>query len=218
MKTFSDKLASLRKDYIAHVLDVDHVSESPFEQFKTWFDEALETIEHEVNVMTLASASVDGIPSARIVLLKGFNENGLSFFTNYESRKGQELIENPYASLVFYWYELERQIRIEGKVEKLSPEESTAYFQSRPKGSQIGAHASPQSQVIENRTVLEQNVERLNVRFENDDMLPRPEHWGGFRLIPNQFEFWQGRPSRLHDRIRYRQLENGKWVIERLAP
>jgi len=167
--------------------------------------------------MTVATSTADGVPSARILLLKGFDTNGFIFYTNYESRKSQELIDNPQAALVFCWLELQRQIRIEGSVEKLSPELSQRYFQSRPKGSQIGAWASPQSQVIENRTILEEKVAALKVEYAEKAQLPLPDYWGGFILKPKYLEFWQGRSSRLHDRMAYTLMED-QWKVNRLAP
>ncbi|MFT4665500.1 MAG: pyridoxamine 5'-phosphate oxidase [Polaribacter sp.] len=212
------KVADLREDYRLQTLEIQEVHAHPFHQFQQWFNDALRSNLKEPNVMTLATASASGIPSARIVLLKGYSEKGFLFYTNYNSRKGKELLENPNAALVFCWLELERQIRIEGKVSQLSPEASTQYFQSRPKGSQIGAWASPQSEVIEDRNLLEENVVILNEKYAEEDTLPRPEHWGGFLIEPTMVEFWQGRSSRLHDRIRYVQLEGGSWKVDRLAP
>ena len=188
------------------------------DQFKIWFEEALESKLLEPNAMSLATCTPQGIPSARIVLLKGFDSEGFVFYTNYLSRKGQEMIQNPSAALVFCWLELQRQIRVEGWVERMSREESVAYFQSRPKSSQIGAWASHQSNVIENRTILEENVKSLEEEYKDVDQLPCPEYWGGLKLIPEKMEFWQGRTSRLHDRILYTFDENGHWKQERLAP
>jgi pyridoxamine 5'-phosphate oxidase len=167
--------------------------------------------------MTLATATPEGIPAARIVLLKGLDEQGFMFYTNYESRKGQELTANPRAVLVFWWAELERQVRIEGTVEKVEEAEAIAYFQSRPVGSRLGAWASNQSQVIHDRQVLEQRLQELTQQYQ-DQEIPKPAHWGGYRVIPTAIEFWQGRPSRLHDRLRYRQESGSQWKIERLAP
>lgn len=217
MKVDNTTIANLRVNYQSEAFDLEHTDASPFIQFGKWFHEALESQVLEPNALTLATASLMGKPTARIVLLKGYNEQGFVFYTNYNSDKGKELAENPQASMVFLWLELHRQIRIEGRVEKVSEEESSKYFQSRPKGSQIGAYASPQSQVIPNREVLEQNVKNLNAQYVDVDVLPRPNHWGGYRVIPEVIEFWQGRPSRLHDRIRY-SLTNGVWKRERLAP
>jgi pyridoxamine 5'-phosphate oxidase len=167
--------------------------------------------------MTLATAAIDGRPSARMVLLRGHDERGFVFYTNYRSRKARELESNPWAALVFYWATLDRQVRIEGRVERTSPQESDEYFASRPKGSQLGAWVSAQSEIILSRSVLDSRMSKLEAQYENAKV-PRPSHWGGFRLIPEAIEFWQGRPNRLHDRLRYRRLPQGGWVIERLAP
>ncbi len=193
------------------------VAPDPFAQFEQWMQQALNSELPEPTAMTLATATPDGRPSARIVLLKGFDASGFVFYTNYESRKGIELEQNPQATLLFFWPELERQVRIEGRVERISAEESTAYFQSRPKESQLGAWASPQSRVIAGREVVEQRYQELSAQFKHDETLPLPPFWGGYRLVPTYFEFWQGRPSRLHDRICY-TLNQGNWTIARLAP
>jgi pyridoxamine 5'-phosphate oxidase len=211
-------IEALRQDYRLASLEVSDVGANPFLQFKKWFQEALDAQLPEPNAMTLATATPEGKPTLRVVLLKGFDENGFVFYTNYESRKGQELQANPYAALNFLWLELERQVRIEGKAIRVSNSESTAYFKSRPKGSQIGAWASPQSTVIPDRQVLEEKVQELMTTYENTEVLPRPEHWGGFIVIPDLIEFWQGRSSRLHDRIRYTLQADESWKIERLAP
>ena len=210
-------VANLRKDYQLQGLRETDVDVSPFKQFQVWFDQALASQLPEPNAMTVATATQSGKPSARIVLLKGFDERGFVFYTNYQSHKGQELADNPQAALVFWWAELERQVRIEGRVEKVSNRESDEYFHSRPFNSRLGAWASEQSQVIESRAVLEQRAQELKTKYENQDVL-RPPHWGGFRVIPTSFEFWQGRSSRLHDRLLYRLLDNGSWLIERLSP
>jgi pyridoxamine 5'-phosphate oxidase len=210
------EIAALRENYTKGNLDVSDVSLSPIEQFQIWFDEAVSSELLEPNALLLSTVSAEGKPSARIVLLKGL-DNGFKFYTNYLSRKGTELIENSNACITFFWAELERQVRIEGTIEKVSPEESDEYFQSRPKGSQIGAWTSNQSMVIENREVLEEREKHLIEKFGNNP-IPRPPHWGGYRLVPTYIEFWQGRPSRLHDRIAYSLLENGEWKIERLSP
>ena len=209
-------IADLREDYTLEELSESEVDSSPFVQFQHWFDQAVEAQLPEPNAMTIATATKDGIPSARIVLLKGFDDRGFVFYTNYNSHKAQELIDNPHAALVFLWTELERQIRIVGSVEKISAEESDAYFYSRPIASRLGAWASEQSQVIVNRSVLEQRLEDLKAQYENQN-IPRPSHWGGFRVKPVGIEFWQGRSSRLHDRLRY-QLQNGEWMLDRLSP
>lgn len=210
-------VANLREDYRAKTLERKDVVDDPILQFQHWFDEAVAANQKEPNAMTLATASPEGMPSARIVLLKGYSNEGFIFYTNYESKKGQELINNPNAALVFCWLEMERQIRIEGKVEQLSAEASAAYFHSRPKGSQIGAWVSPQSEVIKDRSVLEDKLVELQAQYADAEKLPCPPHWGGFIVRPSLIEFWQGRSSRLHDRLRYTQ-ENGHWKIDRLAP
>jgi pyridoxamine 5'-phosphate oxidase len=209
-------IADLRLSYTRQQLLETAVDTDPIKQFQCWFDQAIAADILEPNAMTIASASKDGMPSARIVLLKGVDERGFVFYTNYESRKGQELIANPHASLVFWWGVLERQVRIEGTVEKISDAETVAYFHSRPIGSQLGAWASPQSQVVVNRAELEQRLDALTQQYA-DQEIPRPLHWGGFRVVPQAIEFWQGRPNRLHDRLLYRR-QNETWTIERLAP
>ncbi|MYZ42908.1 pyridoxamine 5'-phosphate oxidase [Schauerella aestuarii] len=207
-------VADLRQTYDRGVLLESHAAASPFDQFTLWFDEALTAKVPEPNAMTLATVDPTGQPSARTVLIKNFNERGFVFFTNYDSRKGHDLAAEPRASLLFFWQPLERQVRIEGTVEKVSEAESDAYYESRPVGSRLGAWASPQSQPT-TREALEANEHLYRERFGDDP--PRPPHWGGYRLVPHALEFWQGRPSRLHDRLRYR-LTDGQWVIERLAP
>lgn len=209
-------IADIRKDYSKEALDESHTHANPYTQFDRWWHEALSSEIDEVNAMALATVGADGRPSARIVLLKGFNNDGFVFFTNYHSRKGKQMEENPFASLVFFWKELERQVRISGQIEKISDAENDEYFFSRPPESQVGAWSSPQSTVIPSRAVLDANVKHYTDRFSQSPMT-RPAHWGGYRLKPDEIEFWQGRPSRLHDRIRYR-LEEGAWVRERLAP
>jgi pyridoxamine 5'-phosphate oxidase len=210
------KLADLRKSYMKDSLSEEDVQKNPIDQFDIWFDQARHAELPEPNAMTVASVDADGKPSARIVLIKEVNHQGFVFFTNYESRKGQALTHNPQAALLFFWPELERQIRIEGTVEKLSEEASDAYFHSRPLDSRIGAWASPQSQVISGRSILVAKAAEYALKFALNP--PRPPHWGGFRVKPQALEFWQGRPSRLHDRIRYTQQAYGMWKIERLAP
>ncbi len=211
------QVEALRRDYRSQQLSEGQLQQDPIAQFKVWFEEALASKVPEPNAMTLATADAAGRPSARIVLLKGFDEQGFVFYTNYDSQKGKELTENPYAAVVFCWLELERQICISGRVEKMSAEASTRYFHRRPKGSQIGAWASPQSQVIPNRSILEDNVARLQAEYAEQEVLPKPPHWGGFLLHADKVEFWQGRSSRLHDRLRY-QRQGDQWQIDRLAP
>ena len=210
------EIAALRENYIKGTLIVSDASLSPIEQFQIWFDEAISSELLEPNAFVLSTVSNEGKPSSRIVLLKGLDD-GFKFYTNYLSRKGTELIENSNACITFFWAELERQVRIEGLMEKVSAEESDEYFQSRPRGSQIGAWTSNQSMVIENREILEDREKYLITKF-GDNLIPRPPHWGGYRLVPTYIEFWQGRPSRLHDRIAYTSSENGEWKIERLSP
>lgn len=212
----NEQIAALRKDYRLKTLNEEDVATTAIEQFSRWWNEAVDSEIDEVNAMTLATATNDGVPSARIVLLKSFDETGFTFFTNYHSAKGRTIAENAKAALVFFWKELERQIRIEGDVVKLSPEESNAYFNSRPLGSRIGAWASPQSEVIPSRHVLEENVEKYVAEFK--DGIPRPPHWGGYVVKPQKIEFWQGRSNRLHDRILYTLQPGSNWKIERLAP
>ncbi|QSJ17096.1 pyridoxamine 5'-phosphate oxidase [Nostoc sp. UHCC 0702] len=210
-------IADLRKDYTLEGLSETEINSNPFIQFKKWFDQALAAQLPEPNAMTIATAMPDGKPSARMVLLKDFDERGFVFFTNYNSRKGQELAENPQASLVFWWAELERQVRISGHVEKVSENESDKYFDSRPANSRLGAWVSNQSEVIESGEVLQQRMQEFQSKYENQE-IPRPPHWGGLRVIPAEIEFWQGRPSRLHDRLLYTRSIDGNWKIERLSP
>jgi pyridoxamine 5'-phosphate oxidase len=213
----TSSIAHLRKEYRNASLSEQDVLKDPIQQFALWFDNALEAKVLEPNAMTLATASKKGIPSARIVLLKGFDPEGFIFYTNYESHKGKELKENPHAALVFFWHDLERQVRIEGKIKKVKAGESDLYFHSRPKESRLGAWASPQSQVIEDRQILEETFEELVSSYEHTEP-PRPDFWGGYRLIPNKIEFWQGRPSRMHDRILFKKSAKGNWKVVRLAP
>lgn len=210
-------IADLRKEYKLQSLSKKDVSEDPVLQFQKWFGEALQAQIEEVNAMTVATASSDGIPSARIVLLKAFSQKGLTFYTNYNSFKAQQIVENPRACLVFFWKELERQVRITGIVEQVSETESNEYFESRPAASRIGAWASPQSQVIESREWLEANEEKMLQQL-GDAPITRPAHWGGYMVKPVNYEFWQGRPGRLHDRIQYALMQDGSWKRERLAP
>ena len=212
-----DEIAGIRKEYKLQSLSENDVQQNPFEQFSKWWSDATQSQIEEVNAMTLATASTDGIPSARIVLLKGFDENGFLFFTNYNSYKGMQLLENPRACLVFFWKELERQVRITGVVEKTTAQASDEYFNNRPIGSRIGAIASPQSRIIEDRNWLEANEEKVREQLGSKE-IKRPEHWGGYCVKPVSVEFWQGRPNRLHDRIQYTLQDDGKWKIERLAP
>jgi len=198
-------------------LETPDLHRDPVRQFDVWFKQALAANLPEPTAMTLATASRDGTPSARIVLLKGYDDRGFTFFTNYESAKGKELLENPRAALVFFWPELKHQIRISGTVSKVAREESETYFRLRPIGSRIGAWASRQSQVLRNREELDQRVAELTRQYEGKDV-PLPPHWGGYRLAPETFEFWQGRESRLHDRFRYQRVSEREWKIERLSP
>ncbi|GAB2474298.1 pyridoxamine 5'-phosphate oxidase [Comamonas humi] len=215
MSELSHTIADLRKSYERAELSETASSAQPLEQFDRWINEAMAAQVPEPNAMTLATVGADQRPSTRIVLIKGYDARGIVWFTNYDSRKGRELAGNPFAALQFHWVELERVVRIEGRVEQVSDEESDAYFNSRPLDSRIGAWASPQSQVIASRTVLVTNAARYSAQFLLKP--PRPPHWGGFRLVPDRWEFWQGRKSRLHDRLRYR-LDGEDWVRERLAP
>ena len=215
MTTTSPQLAGLRKSYERAELSQDASQADPLLQFGQWLDEAIESEVPEPNAMTLATVAGNLRPSTRIVLIKGYDERGIVWYTNYDSRKGHELGGNPFAALQFHWVELERVVRIEGRVEKASAAESDAYFASRPLDSRIGAWASPQSQVIPNRTVLVTSAAKYGAQFMLNP--PRPPHWGGYRLVPDEWQFWQGRRSRLHDRLRY-QRKDGGWVRERLAP
>ena len=214
-------VADLRQEYTRAGLRETDVQADPFAQFGLWFDQALEADVAEPNAMTLATATPEGRPSARVVLLKGFDARGFVFYSNYRSRKGEELAANPWAALVFWWEPLERQVRIEGRAEPVAVEESDAYFRSRPRGSRLGAWASPQSRPIPSREAIERGLEEIEARYGDETDVPRPPHWGGYRLRPTLFEFWQGRPSRLHDRLRYRregEAPDVRWRLERVAP
>lgn len=211
-------LKHLREDYSSTPLEIEEAPADPLQLFEQWMQEALHAKLAEPNALTLATATTEGKPSARVVLLKGVNPAGFIFYTNYDSQKGKELEVNPQAAMTFLWLELQRQVRIEGKVEKISAADSAAYFQSRPKGSQIGALASPQSQVIPDRKVLEDKVQALETTYAGVEKLPCPAHWGGFILQPEKIEFWKGRSSRLHDRLVYEKQGDESWAIVRLAP
>jgi pyridoxamine 5'-phosphate oxidase len=210
-------IAALRKEYTLNALTEKDVEATPIDQFTRWWNQALESNIDEVNAMTLSTLNEELNPESRIVLLKGYSPKGFVFFTNYQSDKGAQLQHNGNCSLLFFWKELERQVRIRGKAEKISETDSDAYFNSRPEGSKIGAWASPQSKVVESQQWLHQNFEKIKSLYTNSP-IPRPPHWGGFIVIPECVEFWQGRPSRMHDRIRYSLLQNDAWKIERLAP
>lgn len=209
-------LASLRKEYQQASLSETDVAADPIQQFGVWFQQALKADAAEANAMSLSTVSAEGKPSSRIVLIKDFDQRGFCWFTNYESAKGHDLEANPFGALLFFWSPLERQVRIEGRIEKISAEENDAYFHSRPLGSRQGAHASQQSQPIASREALEENLQAAVAKF--GDQPPRPEHWGGYRLVPEKLEFWQGRRSRLHDRIVYTRNADGSWSISRLQP
>lgn len=212
-------LAELRENYMRGALDEASADPDPIAQFELWFDEARRSGLREPNAMTLATSTLEGYCSARIVLLKELDENGFVFYTNYQSRKGRDLSQNPQASLVFYWAELERQVRVEGRVQRVPRQQSEVYFQGRPRGSKLGAWVSHQSEVIQSRHVLETRLRDLEARYAGTDDIPAPDYWGGFRVKPDVVEFWQGRPNRLHDRLQYtRSSEGSQWQIERLAP
>lgn len=209
-------IASLRKEYRLAALGENDVDPDPIAQFQQWFQDAQNAHCNEPNAMALATCTPDAYPSSRMVLLKGVDARGFVFFTDYRSRKGRELSDNPHAALCFFWHEVERQVRVNGAVQRVSRDESRSYFASRPRGARIGAWASHQSQSIATREVLEREIDALNERFVHDEV-PLPEHWGGFRVLPEEFEFWQGRENRLHDRISYIR-ESGRWIRRRLSP
>lgn len=212
-----NELHALRTEYAKASLDIASVSKDPFQQFEKWLTEAINAGVKEANAMCLATIGDDGRPSQRIVLLKGVEEKKFLFYTNYQSKKGTHLAANPICALNFFWPDLERQIRIEGVVERVSVEKSTEYFQSRPRGSQLGAWVSPQSAAIKDRQLLENRLKEIETKFEGVEKLPKPQQWGGYAVDPLMFEFWQGRPSRLHDRIEFVKVDNN-WAINRLAP
>lgn len=213
----TSSVADIRKEYALHSLNEEEVAGEPIEQFRQWWKEAESSSIEEVNAMTLSTVNEAGWPEARTVLLKGYDENGFVFFTNYNSAKSIQLDQNPHCSLLFFWKELERQVRISGVAEKISTQESIEYFNSRPDGSKIGAWASPQSMVVAGKAWLKETFEFYKERFKHGE-IPKPPHWGGYRVKGVRIEFWQGRPSRMHDRICYTKTENGSWKIERLAP
>ena len=216
MKINNDEIANLRREWSSRRLDESNVSSNPFGQFSEWMREAVDAEILDPNAMTLATADKNGMPSARIVLLKSIDEKGLVFYTNFGSKKGKDLLENPRASVVFFWKELERQLRVMGTIERTSKKESEAYFKTRPYESQIGAWASRQSSELKSRKLLEEKFAEIKSKYPEGEV-PLPDFWGGFRIIPEQFEFWQGGPNRLHDRIAYLR-EKDKWRIIRLAP
>ncbi|HWV23899.1 MAG TPA: pyridoxamine 5'-phosphate oxidase [Thermomicrobiales bacterium] len=211
-------LSSMRMSYELDVLGDTEIDSDPVAQFSRWFDEAIAAGPGEANAMMVSTVGADGQPSSRVVLMKAFGPGGFEFYTNYDSQKGQEIAAHPRIAALFYWPTLQRQVRITGIAEKLSPEQSDAYFHSRPRGSQIGAIVSPQSQVVPDRAWLEEHFAMATHELEGQMTLERPDHWGGFRIVPETIEFWQGRPNRLHDRIRYDRGEDGRWSIHRLAP
>lgn len=213
----TNNVEDLRQNYDSQPLTKNNIDHDPLNQFDLWMKEAIQSEILEPNAMTLCTVDPTGCPQGRIVLLKGYDENGYRFFTNYTSQKGNDLIHNPRATLVFFWDKLQRQVRITGEVRKISKEDSTAYFKKRPVGSQMGAIASPQSQEISNRKVLQDNLEQIQKKYKQEKSLDRPEHWGGYTVVASKIEFWQGQSSRLHDRIEF-ELLNGTWKKKRLAP
>ncbi|NBP88033.1 MAG: pyridoxamine 5'-phosphate oxidase [Planctomycetia bacterium] len=212
------RMTDARKEYEQATLQEADVARDPLRQFTLWYEAAVAAKVPEPEAMTLSTATPEGRPSARIVLLRGYDDRGFCFFSNYNSHKGRELAANPYAALTFHWVEQERQVRIEGRVEKTSAAESDAYFFSRPSRSRIGAWSSPQSDVIPNRETLDELFKRFKEQYPDESAIPRPEHWGGYRLIPTRIEFWQGRPSRLHDRLQFSRDGEAGWKLQRLAP
>lgn len=216
-KSIRQLIANFRNEYISDGIDEKNMNDNPFIQFELWFKDAVKKNVPDPNIMHLSTADETGRPSGRIVLLKGFDENGFVFYTNYDSRKGDELSKNNYASITFLWMELYRQVRIEGRVHKVSPENSDNYFESRPRGSQISAVASSQSKLLTGREELEKTVKELEQKYK-DKPVPRPQNWGGYCLVPDSFEFWQGRVNRLHDRIQYIHNQDNSWMMQRLYP
>ncbi len=212
-----EELQDMRTAYLKGTLDKEKLNEDPLAMTKEWFQVAVDQDIFEANAMSLATVNEDKQPTLRTVLLKGIDDVGFIFYSNYHSRKGREIEQNPRASILLFWKELERQVRIEGKIEKISEQDSKAYFKSRPKGSQLGAWASPQSKVITGRSELDDRLLELQDIYKDQDRLPKPAHWGGYRLVPHYYEFWQGRDNRLHDRFEYKREDDG-WVINRLAP